>query len=129
MKTWQEFEEEILKIFEEHGFKSKRRFIFRDEIGRGEIDILAERFGIILAVDAKRYTEGWYRLSALKREAKKHAERCRRLEKVIGRKVIPVIVPLIDDRVYFHHSFIVPFVSLNDFLLNLHYYLAEFGFE
>lgn len=129
MKSWQEFEEEILKVLEEHGFKSKRRFVFKDEIGKGEVDVLAERFGIVLAVDAKRYTEGWYRLSALKREAKKHAERCRRLERVIGRRVIPVIVPLIDDQVYFYHSFIVPYTSLNDFLLNLHYYLAEFGFE
>ena len=129
MGSWQEFEEEILRIFEEHGFKSRKRYVFKDEKGRAEVDILAERFGVILAVDAKRYTEGWYRLSALKREAKKHAERCRRLERVIGKRVIPVVVPLIDDRIYFHHSFIVPFLSLNDFLLNLHYYLVEFGFE
>ncbi len=127
--SWQEFEEEILRIFETHGFKTKRRFVFKDEEGKSEVDIVAERFGITVGVDAKRYTERWYRLSALKKEAEKHAKRCKRLERVLGKRVIPVIVPLIDDQIYFHHSLIVPYPSLNDFLTNIHYYLIEFGFD
>lgn len=128
--TWQEFEEAIREILEHHGFATRFRYVFRDEQGRAEVDVLAERYGIMLAIDAKRYTHGWYRLSAIKREAEKHAKRCERLEKVTSRKVIPVVVPLIDDSIYFHKGVvIVPFVKLNDFLLNIHAYLHEFGAE
>ncbi|NOY11003.1 MAG: hypothetical protein GXO67_02720 [Archaeoglobi archaeon] len=127
--TWQEFEEAIREILEHHGFTTRFRHVFRDEQGRSEIDVLAERYGLVLAIDAKRYTHGWYRLSAIKREAEKHAKRCERLERLEGRKVVPVVVPLIDDSVYLHKgAVIVPFVKLNDFLLNIHAYLHEFGF-
>jgi len=126
--TWQEFEAVIREILETHGFKTRFRYVFRDDMGRAEIDVLAERYGLTLAIDAKRYTEGWYRLSAIKREAEKHAKRCKRLEKLEGRKIIPVVAPLIDDSIYFYKgTVIVPFVKLNDFLLNIHTYLHEFG--
>lgn len=128
--TWQEFEEAIKEILEYHGFTTRFRYVFRDELGRTEIDVLAERYGMVLAIDAKRYTHGWYRLSAIRREAEKHARRCERLEKIVGGKVIPVVVPLIDDNVYLHAgAIIVPFSKLNDFLLNIHAYLQEFGAE
>ncbi len=127
--SWQEFEEAIRKILEIHGFSTKFRYVLRDERGRTEVDVLAERYGLVLAIDAKRYTEGWYRLSAIKKEAEKHAERCERLERILGRRVIPAVVPLIDDSIYFHDGvIIVPFGKLNDFLLNIHGYLDEFGF-
>lgn len=129
MNSWQEFEEYIREILEIHGFETKFRYVFRDEMGRAEVDVLAERFGIILAIDAKRYTERWYRLSAIKSEALKHAERCRRLERKLGKKVVPVVVPLIDDLIYFHGSIIVPFEKLNDFLVNIHYYLETFELD
>ena len=128
--SWQEFEEAIREILEIHGFSTKFRYVFKDERGKAEIDVLAERYSLVLAIDAKRYTEGWYRLSAIKKEAEKHAGRCRRLERLAGGKVIPVIVPLIDDVIYLHEgSIIVPFSKLNDFLLNIHAYLHEFGFD
>lgn len=128
--TWQEFEEAIREVLELHGFVTKFRYVFRDEYGRAEVDVLAERYGLVLAIDAKRYTHGWYRLSAVKKEAEKHAKRCERLERLLGRKVVPVVVPLIDDSVYFHRgAVIVPYVGLNDFLLNIHAYLLEFGID
>ncbi len=128
--TWQEFEEAIREILEHHGFATRFRYVFRDEQGRAEVDVLAERYGLVLAIDAKRYTHGWYRLSAIKKEAEKHAKRCERLGKLLGRKVIPVVVPLIDDSVYFHKgAVIVPYARLNDFLLNIHAYLIEFGMD
>ena len=112
-----------------HEFSTSSRVIFKDGIGKSEIDIVAERFNLTLGIDAKRYTERWYRLSALKREAKKHAERCRRFEKVIGKKVIPIIVPLIDDDLHFYEGcIIVPFSKFNDFIVNIHTYLTIFGF-
>ena len=128
--SWQEFEEAIREVLEIHGFSTKFRYVFRDENGKTEIDVLAERFGITLAIDAKRYTERWYRLSAIKKEAEKHAERCKRLEKITGKRAIPVVVPLIDDSIYIHgNAIIVPFEKLNDFLINIHAYLHELGFE
>ncbi len=126
---WQEFEELISKILEEHGFEVKRRVVFRDKIGRSEIDAVAKRGNTILAIDAKRYTEGWYRLSAIKREARKHAKRCERYSKIVGNNVVPVVVPLIDDGViYYCGCLIVPFRAINDFLCNIELYLVEFGF-
>ena len=125
---WREFEREIKRILEYHNFKTKHRFIFKDEIGKAEVDVIAERFDIILAIDAKRYTQSWFRKSAIKREAKKHLKRCERLEKIYKRKVIPIIVLFIDDNIYIYKNcIIIPFEKLNDFLINVHYYLAEFG--
>ncbi len=129
MKSWQEFERFVKEILEHHGFSTKMRVIFRDEVGRSEIDVLAERYDIILAIDAKRYAENWYRLSAIKREARKHEERCRRYEKVINKKVVPVIVSLIDDMVYSHgRCIIVPIEKFNDFLININFYLEHFNY-
>lgn len=129
MLSWQEFEENIKKVLEQHGFETKLRFIFKDEKGKSEIDVLAVRHNTILAIDAKRYTARWHRKSALKKQAEKHVERCKRYSKLVNWKVIPVIVSLIDDSIVFHEEcIIVPFESLNDFLINLHAYLAEFGF-
>ena len=128
--SWQEFEEAIREVLEIHGFSTKFRYVFKDEKGRAEVDVLAERYGLTLAIDAKRYTERWYRLSAVKKEAEKHADRCRRLERIQNKKVIPVVVPLIDDSIYFHgESIIIPFSKLNDFLIHIHAYLYEFGFD
>ena len=128
-ESWQEFEEFVRYVFESHGFETQFRVVFRDEEGRSEIDVVAERGSICLAADAKRYTEGWYRLTAIKREAEKHESRCRRFSRVTGKKAIPVVVPLIDDGIALHGScIIVPFRALNDFLSNLELYLAEFGY-
>ena len=128
-ESWQEFEEFVRYVFESHGFETQFRVVFRDEEGRSEIDVVAERGSICLAADAKRYTGGWYRLTAIKREAEKHESRCRRFSRVTGKKAIPVVVPLIDDGIALHGScIIVPFRALNDFLSNLELYLAEFGY-
>lgn len=129
MISWQEFEKTTKEILENHGFDTKFRFVFKDEIGKAEIDVLAERYDLILAIDAKRYTAKWYRKSALKKQAERHVERCKRYTKLINKKVIPILVSLIDDSVVFHAGcIVVPFDSLNDFLINLHAYLADFGF-
>ncbi|RLI76055.1 hypothetical protein DRP05_13585 [Archaeoglobales archaeon] len=129
MLSWQEFEEITKTILESHGFETKFRFVFRDEKSKSEIDVLAVRHDIMLAIDAKRYTAKWHRKSALKKQAEKHVERCERYSKLINKRVIPVIVSLIDDQIVFHEGcIVVPFESLNDFLIDLHAYLDEFGF-
>jgi len=127
--SWQEFEKITKSVLESHGFETKFRFVFKDEKGKSEIDVLATKHDTILAIDAKRYTAKWHRKSALKKQAEKHAERCKRYSKLVNKKAIPVIVSLIDDSIVFHEGcIVVPFESLNDFLINLHAYLAEFGF-
>ncbi len=126
---WQDLESEVMRICESHGFKTSLRVVFQDEIGRGEIDVVAERFDLLLCFDAKLYSAHRYRVSQLKREAKKHAERCSRFSKLARKNAVPVVVSFIDDGVYFHEGcIIVPFSSLNEFLSNIHYYLAEFGY-
>jgi len=126
---WQEFEEEVRKICEAHGFSTKFRCVFKDEEGKSEIDVVAERYGIVLCFDAKLYSASRYRVSQLKKEAEKHKERVKRFSAITGKTAVPVIVSFIDDYLRFHSGcIVVPYHSLNEFLANLHYYLAEFGF-
>ncbi len=127
--SWQEFEEIVRDLLEAHDFRTEFRVVFRDEKGKSEIDVVARRFSITLAIDTKLYSRKRYRVSQLKREAEKHRKRCERYSKLTGVEVVPVVVPYIDDLVYFHDGcFIVPFYKLNDFLLNIHRYLEEFGY-
>ncbi|MEM0203397.1 MAG: hypothetical protein QXO16_06195 [Archaeoglobaceae archaeon] len=129
MWSWQEFEEQVRRVCEEHGFKTLFRHFFKDELGRAEIDVVAERGMILLCMDAKLYSGHRYRVSQIKKEAKKHVERCKRFSKVKGKKAIPVLISFIDDAIYFHEGcIIVPFDSLNTFLAEIYYYLAEFGY-
>lgn len=129
MWDWQEFEKQVKKVCEEHGFKTLFRHLFTDELGKSEIDVVAERGMILLCIDAKLYSGHRYRVSQIKKEAKKHAERCKRFSKVKSKKAIPVLISLIDDAIYFHEGcIIVPFSSFNTFLAEIYYYLAEFGY-
>ena len=124
---WQDFEEFVRDIFNEHGYETRFRVIFTDSEGKSEIDVVAEKFGKIIAIDAKKYSKGWYRTSALKNQARKHFDRCKRFSRLKGDEVIPVIVSFIDDSVFYHSGCIViPIDKLNDFLLNIDAYLAEF---
>ncbi|MEM4689393.1 MAG: hypothetical protein QXF37_01670 [Archaeoglobaceae archaeon] len=117
------------KICEEHGFKTSFHHFFKDELGRAEIDVVAERGNILLCLDAKLYSGHRYRVSQLKKEAEKHVERCKRFSKLAGKKAVPIIISFIDDNIYFHEGcIIVPFGSLNYFLAEIYYYLAEFGY-
>ncbi len=126
---WQEFEEEVKRICEAHGFSTKFRYVFRDEHGRAEIDVVAERYGLTLCLDAKLYSASRYRVSQLRKEAEKHKKRCERFSALTRNTAIPVVVSFIDDNLRLYSGcLIVPYHSLNEFLTNLHYYLAEFGF-
>lgn len=126
---WQEFEIEVKRVCEEHEFKISFREVFKDEIGKAEIDVVAERGTILLCIDAKLYSKHRYRVSQLKKEAKKHVERCKRFSKIKGKKAIPVIITFVDDLVYHYEGcIIVPFYALNHFLTEIYYYLSEFGY-
>lgn len=110
-----------------HGFEVERNFVFKDDHGKCEIDLVAKRFDLVICIDTKFYSAKRYRVSQLKKEAEKHFKRCKRFEKIIKKKCIPVLVPFIDDKIYFHGGcLIVPFNSFNEFLFNVHYYLMSF---
>ncbi len=126
---WQEFEEKVREICEAHGFRTHFRRVFRDNEGRAEIDVVAERYGITLCFDAKLYSASRYRVSQIKKEAEKHRKRCERFSNLTGKEVVPVIVSFIDDNIRYHEGcIVVPLDSLNEFLSEIHYYLAEFGY-
>ncbi len=124
---WQEFEEFVKGVFDSHDFHTKFRVVFSDAEGKSEIDVVAHKFGLVIAIDAKKYSEWWYRSSALKRQAEKHVDRCDRYSRFVGGKVIPIIVSFIDDEIFDHWGcIVVPIEKLNDFILNIHAYLDEF---
>ena len=126
--SWQEFEEEIRRILTIHGFETAFRKVFRTE-RRYEIDIIAERFDIILAIDCKRYGKHRYRLSSIKREAEKHVKRCLEYEAFSGKKAVPVLVTFVQEDIILHKDcVIVPYERFNDFLCNLELYLQLLGF-
>jgi len=126
--SWQEFEEEIHRILTLHGFDTSFRKVFRTS-RRYEIDIVAERYGITLAIDCKRYGKHRYRLSHIKKEAEKHVKRCREFESHFGKKVIPLLVTFVEEDVILHDSCIlVPYNKIEDFLRNLELYLQHLGF-
>jgi len=127
--SWREFEAEVRKICEAHEFNTLFRYNFKDEYGRAEIDVIAEKGRILLCIDAKLYSKNRYRVSQLKKEAEKHVKRCERFSKKVGKKAIPIITTLIDDFIYYYEGcIIVPFHFLNHFLAEIYTYLAEFGY-
>lgn len=127
---WQEFEEFVKEVFDSHDFHTEFRVVFKDSEGKSEIDVVAHNFGLVIAIDAKKYSEWWHRNSALRKQAEKHLERCDRYSKVIGEEVIPIIVSFIDDQIFDHWGcIVVPIEKLNDFILNIHAYLDELGYS
>ncbi|MCS7118436.1 MAG: hypothetical protein RMH75_05440 [Archaeoglobaceae archaeon] len=126
---WQDFEVEVKRICEEHNFLTFFRHFFKDELGKAEIDVVAERGNILLCIDAKLYSRNRYRVSQIKREAKKHSERCKRFSRIKGKRAVPVIITSIDDSIYYYEGcIIVPYHSFNYFLSEVYYYLTEFGY-
>ncbi len=126
---WQEFERIIKEVCDFHGFKTSFRVVFKDSEGKSEIDVVAERFQIVLCIDAKFYSAKRYRASQLRKEAKKHVKRCKRYSKIKRCNVVPVVVSFIDDSINFHEGcIVVPFDCFNDFLENIYYYLALFNY-
>jgi len=124
---WQEFEEVVKRVFDENGYKTCFRVVFKDSEGKSEIDVVAEKYGKIIAIDAKNYSGSWHRTSAIKNQAVKHIDRCIRYSRLKGTEVTPIIVSFIDDNIFFHSGcLVVPFEKLNDFILNIHEYSMEF---
>ena len=55
---WLEFEEFVAYVFEENGFTVLRRYRFKAEGRRWEMDVLASRYPYIVCAECKHYTRG-----------------------------------------------------------------------
>ena len=123
--SWHEFEHTIGKILERHEFEVKRNFRFKTT-KRYEIDILATKKNVVLAIDCKKWCRGRYKSSALKKAIKKQKERVRELKKMrlgVFYRVYPLMVTLWEeDLILFDDVFVVPVWKLNNFILNFEGY-------
>ncbi|MGA9140362.1 MAG: hypothetical protein WBZ29_09065 [Methanocella sp.] len=128
--TWQEFEELLRDILDQHNFEVKFRKVFKFN-GRGyQIDVVGYRKDLCLCIDGKKYGRGRYRASSIKAEALKHYKRCLVHEEAFSIRSIPVIVSWIDDNLITENGCIIlPVHMLNDFLLNLDYILDDLGYN
>ena len=75
---WQEFEEFVEAALDESGFRSVRHLVFKSNVGRREIDVLAWNAVWILAVDCKQWSSA-HTHSRMKRAAEAQIERARAL--------------------------------------------------
>ncbi len=124
ISSWQEFEELTRDIIELHGFKAEFRKVFRNQDRKFEVDVVATKDDLCLAIDCKLYGYSRYRRSQLRSEAEKHSIRCKELEKLVGMRVTPLIVSLLDDDLLIENGCLfVPITKLNDFLINQERYM------
>jgi Holliday junction resolvase-like predicted endonuclease len=122
--TWQEFEEQIRNVLESAGFSTDFRRVFKAAGRRYEIDVVAHRFGTTVLIDAKRYGKAWLRSSAIRAQARKHLVRASEFDRTFSLKSVPVIVSWIDDALLCERGcFIVPFDKLEDFVVQIEYYV------
>ncbi len=126
-EKWQNFEEFVAYILEEHGFKTKTRARFKK--GKYEIDVLAEMEDFILAIECKKWRGRSQNRAKLKSAAEKHTEKCEIISELMKKKVIPVIVTLIDSGIEKESGvkesgvIFVPAFKFNYFLLNLYQFI------
>lgn len=134
--NWREFENFIAEIFRKHRFSVNQSFRFKTK-GRHEIDILAMKGDIALAIDCKHWSAGRHKGSALDRAVKEQEDRIEELKRFIKNNAIvekmlkvektkfySLIVTLMEEElVRVSNSFIVPAWKLNSFLLEQINYL------
>ncbi|MGZ4863779.1 MAG: hypothetical protein ACXV5H_01310 [Halobacteriota archaeon] len=122
--TWQEFEEQIRDFLECAGFSTHFRKVFVASGRRYEIDVVAYRFDTTLLIDAKRYGKARLRSSSIRAQARKHLARCREFDRAFSVSSVPIIVSWIDDALLSEGDcFIVPFDTLEDFIVHLERYI------
>ena len=134
---WKEFEELVSKILKKHDFEIHHNFRFKTN-RRYEIDILAVKKKILLAIDCKKWGRGRHKKTGLKYAILDQKERVKQLKKFlknnllaksklkISKKVkfIPLIITWFEEDLIEHeNAFIVPVWKFNSFLLNLSEYI------
>jgi Holliday junction resolvase-like predicted endonuclease len=135
---WKEFENFAATAFETNNFAVKRRFRFKAQGRRWEIDVLAYSEPVVVCVDCKRWRRGWGN-SAITKVAAAQAERTEALAKSphplqlrIGLKgwkkaiLFPVILSLFPGPVKFYNKVpVVPILQLQNFLDEFQGHITE----
>jgi len=134
---WKEFEKLVSKILKKHDFDTHHNFRFKTN-RRYEIDIVAVKKKILLAIDCKKWGTGRHKKTGLKYAIKDQKERVKQLKKFlknnsiakskfkISKKVkfIPLIITWFEEDLIEHENvFIIPAWKLNSFLLDLSEYV------
>ena len=134
---WKEFEELVSKILKKHDFETYHNFRFKTN-RRYEIDIVAVKKKILLAIDCKQWGRGRYKKTGLKYAIQDQKERVKQLKKFLknnligksklkvskGVKFLPLIITWFEEDLLEHENvFIVPIWKFNQFLLNQSEYI------
>ncbi len=123
---WRSFETLCARIFGENGFSVRQNCRFREGEWL-EIDIVAEKGGMAIAADCKK----WGRVNgknALRKAALRQRGRAEAFKNHFGVKgrVYPLIITWLEQEVAaIEDVWIVPAAKLNRFLLDLDSYLPE----
>lgn len=116
---WQYFEKLVAWIFEQNDFSARQNVVMKLPGWKRQFDVIAEKDNIIFLVECKKWTMK-QRASALGVAGKKHLERCELFAlnyNETGKKIIPLIVTLVDDDVMESSGIpVVPILKLNSFL-------------
>ncbi len=122
--SWQQLEHMVRECAEVHGFNVKFRKVFSGNNRKFEIDVVARRNGVVLAIDCKCYGGKRSRNAAIRGQCATHLARCDVLERQERTRVTPVIVTLLDDGMLFENGCIVVLLdSLDDFLSHVEEYM------
>jgi len=134
---WKEFEELVASILEQHDFSCVIHFKFKTKRFY-EIDVLAAKNNIILAIDCKKWKRGRYKKTGLKYAVEAQEERVKelkkflRVNKLLAEKLrlkgklyfLPLIITWFEeDLLKFNDTFIVPIWKFNQFLLSISDYV------
>ena len=134
---WKDFEELVSKILKKHDFEIHHNFRFKTN-RRYEIDIVAVKKKILLAIDCKKWEKGRYKATGLKYAVQDQKERVKQLKKFLKKnpiaksklniskkvKFIPLIITWFEEDLLEHENvFIVPVWKFNSFLLDLSEYI------
>jgi hypothetical protein len=130
---WLEFEEMASHAFEENGYEVSRRFRFKANGRRWEVDVLAARRPLVVCAECKRWARGMSG-SSIMRTVEAHVEKVRtlsenlvELSKKLGLDdwrrgvVIPIALSLTSVPIAFHRQ--VPVVSI----FQLPRFIADLG--
>ncbi len=124
---WKFFESFVKEILEAHFFKTTLHLRFKTK-RRYEIDILAEKGNLILAIDCKMLGKGRYKKAEIEKAIFLQEERVREFKKffkIREKKVYSIIITLFEEEIVKKSkTLVVPVWKLNSFLLNLDYYLS-----
>lgn len=137
--SWQDFERFCSKAFEMNGFSCTTRLRFKG-VGRlFEVDVVASRRPLVVAVDCKSWGVRRGKASMLRRAVERHLDRCRALASALGELssrvnvagwgeaiVVPSMVTLLEESLYVYMGVpIVPAHRLNSFIQELHDHVDE----